>query len=66
MKTKENEKRDKYLDLARELKMLRNMKVSVIPVIIGALGTIPEGFVRAGAGRVGNRRTSRDHLNFNL
>ena len=41
VKIKENEKRNTYLDLAREQKMLWNMKVTVIPVIIGALRTIP-------------------------
>ena len=40
VKIKENEKRDKYLDLAGELKRLWNMKVTVKPIIIGALGTI--------------------------
>ena len=34
---KESEKKDKYLDLARELKKLWNMKVTIV---IGALGTI--------------------------
>ena len=43
---KESEKRDKYLDLARELKQLRNMKVMVIPVVIDALGTIPKGLIK--------------------
>ena len=36
-----SEKRDKYLDLARELKK-GNMKVTVIPIVVGALGTIPK------------------------
>ena len=36
-----NKRRDKYLDLARELKKLWDMKVAVIPIVIGALGTIP-------------------------
>ena len=36
---KESEKRDKYLDLAGELKKLRNMKVTMIPIEIGALDT---------------------------
>ena len=31
-------KRDKYIDLPRELKKLWNMKMTVIPVIVGALG----------------------------
>ena len=37
------EKKDKYLDLARELKKLRNMKVTIVPIVIGALGTITKG-----------------------
>ena len=41
VKLKENEKMDKYLDLARELKMLWNMRVKVIPIVVGALGTVP-------------------------
>ena len=40
IKLKECEKRDKYLDLARELKKLWNMKVTVIPIVIGAFGTV--------------------------
>ena len=39
MKVEENEKKDKYLDIARELKRLWNMKVTVIPIVVGALGT---------------------------
>ena len=46
VKLKENEKRDKNLDLARELKKLWNMKVKVILIIIGELGTIPKGLVK--------------------
>ena len=42
IETKEYEKLDKYQDLARELKKLWNMNVRVIPIIIGALGTIPK------------------------
>ena len=45
VKIKEN-KRDKYLDLARELKSLWNMKVTVIPIVIGALGTVSKGLER--------------------
>ena len=43
VKLKENEKMDKYLDLARELKKLWNMKVKVISIVFGALGTVPKG-----------------------
>ena len=34
------EKKDKYHDLARELKKLWNMKVTIIPIVIGAFGTV--------------------------
>ena len=40
---KESEKKDKYLDLARELKKLWNMKVTIVPIVIGALGTMTKG-----------------------
>ena len=35
-----NEKIDKYLDLARELKNLQTMKLTVIPIVIGALAIV--------------------------
>ena len=31
---------ENYQDLKRELKMLWNLKISVVPIVIGALGTI--------------------------
>ena len=40
MKVKENEKLDKYLDLARELKKLWNKKVTVIPIIVRVIETV--------------------------
>ena len=40
VKIKENEKIDKYLDLAREQKKLWNVQVMVIPIVVGALGTV--------------------------
>ena len=43
---KECEKKDKYLDLARELKKLWNMKVTIVPIVIGALGTISKGLLK--------------------
>ena len=46
VKLKESKERDKYLDLARELKKLWNMKVTVITVVIGALGTVTKGLVQ--------------------
>ena len=45
VKIKENKNRDKYSDLARELKKLWTMKVTVIPIVIGELGMIPKGLV---------------------
>ena len=43
---KESEKKDKYLDLARELKKPWNMKVTVVPIVIGAFGTITKGLLK--------------------
>ena len=43
---KECEKKDKYLDLARELKKLRKMKVTIVPIVIGAFGTITKGLLK--------------------
>ena len=39
LKLKENDKKDKYLDLAVKSKKLCNMKVTVIPIAAGALGS---------------------------
>ena len=36
IKLKECEKKDKYVDLARELKKLRNMKMTIVVIVIGA------------------------------
>ena len=46
IKLKECEKRDKYLNLARELKKLWNMKVTIIPIVIGAFGTVTKGLLK--------------------
>ncbi len=43
IKLKESEKKDKYWDLARESKKLWNMKVTIIPIMIGAFGTVTKG-----------------------
>ena len=43
---KESEKKDKYLDLAKELKKLWNMKVTIVPIVICALGTITKGLLK--------------------
>ena len=46
IKLKEYEKNDKYLDFARELKKLWNMKVTIIPIVIGAFGTVTKGLLK--------------------
>ena len=46
VKLKECEKKDKYLDLAMELKKLWNMQVTIIPIVIGAFGTVTKGLLK--------------------
>ena len=50
VKLKESEKKDKNLDLARKLKKktnkLWNMKVTIIPILIDALGTVTKGLIK--------------------
>ena len=46
IKLKECEKKDKYLDHARELKKLWNMKVMIIPIVICAFGTVTKGLLK--------------------
>ena len=53
LKESEKKKKDKYLDLMRELKKLWDVKVMFIPIIIGALGTVTK-----------NKRMSGDHLKY--
>ena len=43
---KKCEKKDKYLDLARELKKLWNMKVTIVLIVIGTFGTITKGSLK--------------------
>ena len=52
IKLKECEKKDKYLDLARELKKLWNMQVTIISIVIAK-----------GTRGLGSWRTSEDHPN---
>ena len=46
VKLKESEKKDKYLDLARELSKLWNVRVTVTPIVIYALDTVTKGLVQ--------------------
>ena len=43
---KECEKKDKYQDLARESIKLWNMKVTIIPIVIGAFVTVTEELLK--------------------
>ena len=46
VKLKESEKKDKYFDLAKELKKkLWNMKVTIILIVIDAFGTVTKGLI---------------------
>ena len=54
---KENEKKDNDFDLARKLKNLWHIKVTVIPIVIGALSTVTKSLLKG----LGNKRTSGDH-----
>ena len=46
IKLKECEKKDKYLDLAWGVEKLWNMKVTIIPIVIGAFGTVTKGLLK--------------------
>ena len=46
VKLKESEKKEKYFDLARELKEPWNMKVTIISIVIGVLGTVTKGLIK--------------------
>ena len=43
---KESEKKYNYLDRARELKKLWNMKVTIVLIVIGSLGTVTKGLLK--------------------
>ena len=46
VKIEESEKRNNFLDLARELRKLGNMRVTVIPIVIVALEMVLKGLKR--------------------
>ena len=63
VKLKESEKKDKYLDLARELKKLWNIKLMFISIVIGALGIVTKRLIKGLEdleirGRVENSQTT--------
>ena len=59
---KEYEKKDKSIDLARELKKLWHMQVTIIPSVIGVFGTVTKGLLK-GLEDLEIRTTSGDHPN---
>ena len=46
IKLKECEKKVKYLDFARELKKLWSILVTIIPIVIGAFGTVTKRLLK--------------------
>ena len=46
IKLKESEKNDKYLGLASELKKIWNMKVTMIPIVIGAFAIVTKELLK--------------------
>ena len=41
VRAKEDEKVEKYQDLAREVRKIWGVRTKVIPIVVGTLGTIP-------------------------
>ena len=65
VKLKESEKRDKCLDLAWVLKKLWDMKVTMIPIVIGALSTVTKR-IGTGTGKLRDKRLSGDHPDYSI
>ena len=59
IKLKECKKNDKYLDLAKALKKLWNIKVAIIPIVIDAFGIVTKGLLKG----LGSWQMSGDHPN---
>ena len=64
MKIKENEKRDKYLDLARESKFIEHDSDDDITCKWRVWNALPK--LGNEAKRVGDRRMSRKHPNYSI
>ena len=63
IKLKECEKKDKYLDLRGELKKLWNMKMTIMPIVIGAFSTANRGLLK-GLEDFRNKRMIGDNPNY--
>ena len=57
--SKENEKIEKYGILAREVRRIYRVSTKIVPVVVGALGTIPKRL--GGFGGVGYSGCEREH-----
>ena len=63
IKLRDCEKKDEFIALARELKNLWNMKMTIILIVIGAFSTSHQRIIK-GTERLGNRRKSGDYPNY--
>ena len=57
--------RDKYLDLAKELKRQMNMRVTVIPTAVGVLRTVSKGLEKK-SGVIENQRENQDYPDYSI
>ena len=62
VKLKESKRKEKYEDLARELKKLRSMKVTVILFVNSTLGTVTKGLAKGLEDE--NKKTSGRHQKY--
>ena len=63
VKIKESKKINKYLNLDKQQEKLWNMRKTVIPILFGALGTIPKGREKK-TGGIENQKKNRDDPNY--
>ena len=61
VKMKESERIDKFLALARELKKLCHMKVTMIPIVVAALETVPKSLEKK-LEELETRRRTEKHI----
>ena len=59
-------KKVKYLDLAKELKKLWNMKVTIVPIVFGAFGTVTKGLLKGLEGLEVGRRVETIQMKASL
>ena len=62
LKKKKTKRRISTWTLLGNWKKLKNMKVTLIPIVIGALGTVAKSLVKG----LWNKRSSGDHPNYNI